>query len=288
MFASLFLFTFLLDGALGVSRRFLAHTVVEERKVIPNGWNKRSLSDAVDFDKKSIALPMRINLRQSNLDRAEDLLMDVSSPSSENYSNHYTPNQIVDLFAPAEEAVASVMEWLIDAGLKGVYSKVKGVRLIPFPHHCCSRVYSQVQAILVNVTVAAAEDLLHTNYHVYEHIAGHSHVASTSYSVPQAVREHVDFITPTLHFDVNLAKRGPHKVQDGVAKAIGNPSQGPVHLQTDGITNFLPTGLSQCDIKITPDCIRALYQLPVRCCLLLSWKYATEGWPLLFRLTSQS
>lgn len=128
MLVSLFFLTFFLDGALGVSRRFLAHTVVEERKVMPHGWNKRSLSVSSTFDKKSITLPVRINLRQANLHRAEDLLMDISSPHSANYGNHYTPNQVIDLFAPAEESVASVIEWLMDAGFKGVYSRVKGVR----------------------------------------------------------------------------------------------------------------------------------------------------------------
>ena len=133
MLTSLFLLTFLLDGAVGVSRRFIAHTVVEERNAIPHGWNKRSLGDAVALDKKSITLPMRINLRQTNLDRAEDFLLDISTPKSDNYGNHYTPNQVIDLFAPAEESVASVMGWLMDIGIKGVYSKVKGVRLISCP-----------------------------------------------------------------------------------------------------------------------------------------------------------
>ena len=118
---------------------------------------------------------------------------------------------------------------------------------------------------MVNVTVAAAEDLLHTEYHVYEHGSGHSHLACTSYSVPQAVREHVDFITPTLHFDIALGKRGKRKVQDGVGKAVGNPgdSHGPVHLQTDGVVKSSFSELSQCDTKITPLCLRALYGLPV-------------------------
>ena len=116
------------------------------------------------------------------------------------------------------------------------------------------------------MSVADAENLLHTEYHVYEHESGHPHVACTSYSVPQVVREHVDFITPTLHFDVALGKRGPgHKVQDGVAKTVGTPGDSPVRVQTSGTTDTIFDGLSKCDTSITPVCLEALYKFSVRC-----------------------
>jgi tripeptidyl-peptidase I len=133
MLVSLFFLTLFFHEALGLSRRFLVHTVLEERKAIPHGWNKRGLSDSSAFNKKSLILPLRINLRQNNLHRAEELLLDVSSPKSKNFGKHYTPNQVVDLFAPTEDSVATVMGWLMDAGFKGVYSKVKGVRISPSP-----------------------------------------------------------------------------------------------------------------------------------------------------------
>lgn len=45
-------------------------------------------------------LPMRIALTQSNLDKGEEWLMDVSHPTSEKYGKHWTAEDIANAFAP--------------------------------------------------------------------------------------------------------------------------------------------------------------------------------------------
>jgi Pro-kumamolisin, activation domain len=53
----------------------------------------------------------------------------------------------------------------------------------------------------VNVTVEEAESLLRTQYHVYTNVqTGKDHLACDDYSVPLHIKEHIDFITPTIHF----------------------------------------------------------------------------------------
>jgi tripeptidyl-peptidase-1 len=53
----------------------------------------------------------------------------------------------------------------------------------------------------VNVTVEEAESLLKTQYHVYTNVqTGKDHLACDEYSVPIHIKEHIDFITPTIHF----------------------------------------------------------------------------------------
>lgn len=123
----------LLDvAAAGPSKRYLAHSTHEQRSTVPSGWAKRDLaSGAPAFDKRAMSLPVRINLRQNNLDRADELIMGVSSPESKTYGQHYTPKQVADLFAPSRESVDSVFEWLADAGFDSSrvrYSKGMGVR----------------------------------------------------------------------------------------------------------------------------------------------------------------
>lgn len=159
----LLLLPVLLDvvAAAGNSKRFIAHTQHESRHVFPPGWAKRD----APLDKRHAAIPLRINLRQSNLHRAEELLMGVSDPDSPKYGMHYSPDQIVDLFSPATDSVESVREWLHDAFdvSRVKYNKAKGVSTLTCsllsPHS-----HSGIQSFFVNVTIAEAEDLRKSQY----------------------------------------------------------------------------------------------------------------------------
>ena len=73
---------------------FAPHVVHERRSAAPHGWTKRSQvpSNAV--------LPMRIALKQNNLDRGYEYLDDVSHPASPNYGKHWSAKQIAETFAP--------------------------------------------------------------------------------------------------------------------------------------------------------------------------------------------
>jgi tripeptidyl-peptidase-1 len=62
-------------------------------------------------------LPIRIGLSQQNLHRGHDLLMSISDPSSPNYGQHLTANEVSDLFVPAKENVNTVKEWLAESGI---------------------------------------------------------------------------------------------------------------------------------------------------------------------------
>jgi tripeptidyl-peptidase I len=63
------------------------------------------------------------------------------------------------------------------------------------------------------VTVEEAENLLQTEYKIFENVrTGTPHIACDDYSVPRSVREHADFITPTVHFDAMI--REPRKGRD--------------------------------------------------------------------------
>ncbi|KAH8798958.1 aorsin [Hyaloscypha sp. PMI_1271] len=98
-------------------------------------------------------LPMRIGLKQRNLHRGHDFLMDNSHPDSENYGKHWTSSQIIDVFAPERKSVDAVRKWLDGFGI--------GPRRV-------SR--SQNKGWLAfDATKEEAESLLHTEYHYYEH-----------------------------------------------------------------------------------------------------------------------
>ncbi|MCJ1419206.1 hypothetical protein MMC32_005559 [Xylographa parallela] len=237
------------------SGRYVLH---EKRDHTPQGWWKTSELQAND------RMPMKIALTQSNMDKLEDYLMEVSHPTSEKYGQHWTAKQVADAFAPSKETVDTVRDWLVSSGIEA------------------ERI-SQSQSLgwlNLEVSVAEAEALLKTKYHKYVHKNGQPHVSCTEYHVPEHVKQHVDFITPTVHFDAKLSppkdKVNPKikrsaptaaagtNVSPGKAKTIGSPGSASLPKLGAADINIFGFGadLSTCDEFITPDCLRALYKIP--------------------------
>ena len=133
------------------------HVVHERRAVEPHGWVKSHRADADHI------IPLRIGLKQQNLHMLEDLLMDVAHPDSPAYGQHWTPEQIVNFFAPSESTVDSIRKWLCGSGI--AEDKLR---------HSVNKGW-----IEFNATVATAEQLLNTEYHMYEHAASGAMHAGT-------------------------------------------------------------------------------------------------------------
>lgn len=87
------------------------HVVHERVQPVQGAWVK---SHRIH---EAAMLPVRIGLTQQNLHRAEEFIYDVSHPESPNYSNHWSPAEIVEMFKPKKEAVDAVMEWLEMEGI---------------------------------------------------------------------------------------------------------------------------------------------------------------------------
>ncbi|KAI0366291.1 subtilisin-like protein [Pilatotrama ljubarskyi] len=204
----------------------------ESRSAIPRGWApvRRAESDSV--------IPLRIGLAQANLAALEEYLLDVSHPESPNYGEHWSPAKVAQTFRPSAETVDTVRGWLVDSGIDA-----GRVRLNPSGGW-----------LLANVTVAEAEELLGTEYYVYEHAeSGHKQVGcDRAYHLPEHVSKHVELVTPTLHFDAKVKKRS-------TKSKVGNPGSGPVSPKTTGQIKNIFNQLQNCDEQITPICVRALY-----------------------------
>lgn len=193
--------------------------------------------------------------------------MDVSHPESKNYGKHWTAKQIAETFAPSAESLSAVMDWLSSHGISG--DRVKQSQGLSWVH--------------ADVTTAEAEKLLSTKYYQYKHaVTGQSHVACDEYSLPKDLQEHVDFITPTVHFDakvdknkkrrdlnaeeIDIAKRqskAGHDVKPGTGVSVGSPSDGSLP-KSGGRVPFgtILDQLENCDVSIVPNCLRALYLFP--------------------------
>ncbi|KAI1266121.1 peptidase S8/S53 domain-containing protein [Xylariaceae sp. FL1019] len=263
------------------SKRHVPHTHVshEKRDVVQSrAWSKveRAKSDAL--------LPMRIGLKQPNLESGHDLLMDISDPSSINYGKHLSAEQVVDFFAPSESTVEAVKEWLVDAGIGA---------------HTISQSRNK-QWIQFDAPVDQVEDLLLTDYHIWEHqVTGGKDIGCDEYHVPKHIKEHIDYITPgiklmgstiTPRSDLS-AKRGgsnnklprsPLPVdKDGLTPLMDKRNglqsvtvkpptsskfNGPLRFMDPILPDDINSGnltLKQgCDVYVTPDCLRQLYGIP--------------------------
>ena len=226
------------------------HVVHERRSFNPEarGWrfHRRMEGHAV--------LPMRFGLSQSNLDTLEEELMAVSHPESPNYGKHWSAQRIVEHFAPSKETVDAVAEWLSQNGISRDRLKL-------------SKSKSWIE---VNATVAEVEDLLKTEYHVWEDADGLERVGCHEYSLPEHMTPHIDIVKPTVHLGASLLPRktrkrdlSPDVIASGNAPVkLGSPSSfnGP---KTNGKKpphgGTTTLGLSDCDEFITPICLQTLY-----------------------------
>lgn len=99
-------------------------------------------------------------------------------------------------------------------------------------------------------------------------ISGQPHVACSEYILPAHINPHVDFITPTLHFDAKNKFRNEHQLQTRQIPPTVKPGTGHgigifngwkpklrkmINLQGIALT------LQMCATIITPNCLRTLY-----------------------------
>ena len=239
------------------------HVLHEKREHLPPGWWRHHKLPGHH------RLPIRIGLTQSNLDKADDYLMQVSHPTSEKYAQHWTAKQVAETFAPSQATVDTVIGWLTSAGIAPErLSRSQSLGWINF-----------------DASVDEAESLLKTEFHVYMHMSGEPHIGCNGYSVPAHVKQHVDFITPTVHFakriglprSEDVAKAKAKKKRDGptstaavgspvqtkLAEKIGSPISGSLPKPGGDIDIFgFLDSLKNCDTRITPNCLRALYLFP--------------------------
>lgn len=130
------------------------YNVHEKRSAIPIGWSHTRRHES------AATLPLRIALKQSNIESIDEYLYDVSHPESANYGKHWTAGEISRKFSPSEESVSTVRDWLVENGLASERIRVSSTK----------------GWINVDVTVEEAERLMNTEYNVYTHVSGQEHV----------------------------------------------------------------------------------------------------------------
>ncbi|KAF9474024.1 hypothetical protein BDN70DRAFT_816380 [Pholiota conissans] len=236
--SALLSFLFVACATAAPSPRTTTHVVHERRAVEPLDWTQDRRLDA---DK---ILPMRFGLTQQNMHRLEELLLEVSHPVSPKYGQHYSASQVVDMFAPSANTISAVTQWLTESGFAR-----ERLRLAP-----------NKAWIHLNATTAEVEELLKTEYHVFTHPSGDEQLGCHNYSVPAHIKEYIELIKPTVHFNHRPSPKVSQSLKKRAGPNLGSPSihGGPKKAAKD--VRITPN-LENCDQFITPDCLRALYSI---------------------------
>ncbi|KAM0485535.1 hypothetical protein ACHAPX_001523 [Trichoderma viride] len=219
--------------AIGLSSLAQGGLVVhEKRDQVPPEWTK--VSRAVP----DTAIELRIGLKQSNLEHAEDLANQISHPKSEKYGKYLTAQQVVDLFAAPQEVISETVQWLRQGGINSNRIKPTAGR----------------NWLKFNTTVAVAEKLLDTTYYTYRNEEeGVEVVACESYSVPEDIQPNIDLIMPTIQFET----RGLPASSRGLSR---RDTFSPKFRVLESVPH--PSSLANCSGTTTPACLRAIYGLP--------------------------
>jgi tripeptidyl-peptidase I len=183
---------------------------------------------------------------------------DVTNPTifqSDKYGQHWSAKEVAEAFAPTEETVKAVKAWLASYGFGDEH--VEHTQSLGF--------------LQFNASVEDVEELLNTKYNIYQHDeTKQPHVACEEYSIPSHLTDHIDFITPTVHFDAIVKEKKKKResvekrtIEPGVEKGLGEPNSPSLpklgHYMSEAA---ILRELIHCNQQIIPDCLRALYDFP--------------------------
>ncbi|KAJ7761364.1 subtilisin-like protein [Mycena metata] len=201
---------------LALVRASPTHVLHEARALVPKGYDDGSLVDA------DTIVHFRIALAQSNISGLKDALDEVSNPSSPRYGQYLSKEQIVEHTQASPSTISAIQDWLTS-------------------HNLVSSVVSPFNDwIAFSASIKQANSLLAADFVNHTHSeTGRSFIRTRSYSIPAALKSHIEYITPT----VSLPSLPP--------RIASTPAvyQGPVARAT-------------CTSITSPQCLQGLYGLP--------------------------
>jgi tripeptidyl-peptidase-1 len=202
---------------------------------IPSGWIQ--LSDAPSTPSRGLNL--RFGLVQHGFSHLESLLLNISDPSHPSYGNHLSKEQVHALSKPSNNTLKLVEDWLATHNARSV------------------KWSSSQDSVTAVVPVSSAESMLSTRFGVFEHAKSGKRVVRTlSYSLPEDLVPHIDYVHPTTAFFDPL--------RHGMGKFSSEELSDTVAIQPH--LDRRPVALNQSDFPscvrvVDPPCVRKLYNI---------------------------
>jgi len=182
-------------------------------------------------------------VKQQGKQELHDALMRVSMPSSPEYGQHLSNQEVHQMTAPDASHVEAVKSFIRAHG---------GEPVAATPNS---------DMITAKVTVATAERMLSAKYHQHLHASGKeiSRVAD-DYSLPDEVALAVDFVSPTVHFpgvhrpsqslgDVPLSEGIGFNTPAALRQLYNVNVEGKAASNKQAVTAFLEQGYSDASLK---------------------------------------
>ncbi|KJY01663.1 protease S8 tripeptidyl peptidase I like protein [Zymoseptoria brevis] len=190
-----------------------------------------------------------VAFHQPRLQEAEAILNDISDPASERFGNYLDSKQLQELFAPAEESVAAVEEWLNKANISSG----------------CMHLKTTSSTLEFDAEIGQLDELFATTHYWSKHPETRKvKLLHEDYVIPSHLQKHIEFahFLTTDRSKSDLRKR---KTQLKNGKR-GQPDKGkgepvPLPPYKDSLP-LDPAQRANCSENWTPACIRELYSLP--------------------------
>ncbi|KAI9710709.1 MAG: vesicle formation at the endoplasmic reticulum [Bogoriella megaspora] len=187
---------------------------------VPEGWER------VGTPSPSEPLKLRIAVKSPNNAMLDQRLLDISTPGHSLYGQHLSRDELKALLRPAPDVTDMVMEWLDSCGIERHNIEDDG------------------EWVAFHTNVTMAEQLMGNEFGIYRNLdAEVDQIRTLSYSVPDHLHPHIDFVQPTTRF-------GQPKPFHSTLKSVKI-----VEENIDAVP-------ASCNSQITPACLKSLYNVP--------------------------
>ncbi|KAF8488535.1 family S53 protease-like protein [Gautieria morchelliformis] len=196
--------------------------VHERRESIPDGFVQDGAAPS------DTTLNLRLALVSNNMPGLEQALYDVSTPSSSQYGQHLSKEEVETFVAPSSDTTTAVNEWLSSNGLTA------------------SPISPAGDMLAFSIPVSKANQLFAADFILFTHQAtGEQTIRTLSYSIPSVLQNHIAFVHPTTAFPVHTG---------------GLPLMfTPIPQGTNVSANADP---ASCATQVTPACLQEQYGIP--------------------------
>ncbi|KAJ0124761.1 hypothetical protein J7T55_006102 [Diaporthe amygdali] len=201
--------------------------VVESLSAPPRSWVK---NETQQVDKDASQIRLRMHLVQQDMDKFQELALNIATPGHHLYGSHLSQQAIDAIIAPKDESGDLVMAWLESAGLSdhATYS-------------------ARGDSIVVDASVAQVEKLLDAEYSSFRNTETNEIVLRTlEFSLPSALKSHVDMVQPTTFFGFRSYKSG--------ISGVRPLNEATVNTQIESVN-----AVTGCSSNINPTCLSNLY-----------------------------
>lgn len=153
----------------------------------------------------------------------------MANPTHPRYGKHLSDKELNVLVRPTTAAVSQVSAWLRESGVQAADINIDG------------------EWVNFIATIGQAEIMLNTSFHFYQNQNRKSviKIRTLKYSLPGELFEYIDLVQPTTRF----AQIKPEGSAIHDHKVLGSATSVP------------PPVVVDCNITITPTCLRDLYNI---------------------------